>query len=168
MAQTTQISKNKERNQTQPDVDLGRLDPVIDKYRDEQGAIIPMLQAAQDVYGYLPLAVMERIAEVGGVAPTQVYGIVTFYAQFQLVPVGENIIRVCHGTACHVNGAGKISDVVSADLGVSEGDTTEDGKFTLRSVACLGCCSLAPAMMINDVTYGRLTPQKVSKILESF
>ena len=167
MAQTTQMAK-KETGRAEPDVDLGRLEPVIDKYRDEQGAIIPMLQAAQDIYGYLPIAVMERIAEVGGVAPTQIYGIVTFYAQFQLVPVGENILRVCHGTACHVNGAGKISDTVSAVLGIPEGDTTEDGKFTLRSVACLGCCSLAPAIMINDTTYGRLTPRKVSKILESF
>jgi len=149
-------------------IDLRRLEPVLKKYREERGAIIPMLQQAQAVYGYLPESVMERIAEAGGVSPSEVYGVVTFYTQFRLKPVGEYVIRVCHGTACHVNGAERITETIASQLGIKEGGTTDDNKFTLESVVCLGCCSLAPVMMINEETYGRLTPKKVRTILKSY
>jgi NADH-quinone oxidoreductase subunit E len=149
-------------------VDLRRLEPVVKRYREERGAIIPMLQQAQAVYGYLPKSVMERIAEAGGVSSSEVYGVVTFYTQFRLKPVGEYVIRVCHGTACHVNGAERITETIASQLGIEEGGTTDDNKFTLESVVCLGCCSLAPVMMINEETYGRLTPKRVRTILKSY
>jgi len=149
-------------------VDLRRLRPILDRYSAERGAIIPMLQEAQERYGYLPEAVIERIAEAGGAARSQVYGIVTFYTQFRLKPVGQYVIRVCHGTACHVNGAERITETIANELGIEEGDTTDDDKFTLQSVVCLGCCSLAPVMMINDQTYGRLTPKRIRTILKKY
>ena len=149
-------------------INLKRLEPILKKYREERGAIIPMLQQAQAAYGYLPESVIERIAEAGGVSSTEVYGVVTFYAQFRLRPVGKYVIRVCHGTACHVNGAERITETIASQLGIKEGGTTDDNKFTLESVVCLGCCSLAPVMMINEETYGRLTPKKVRAILKSY
>ena len=149
-------------------INLKQLEPILKKYREERGAIIPMLQQAQAVYGYLPESVIESIAEGGGVSSSQVYGVVTFYTQFRLKPVGEYVIRVCHGTACHVNGAERITETIASQLGIEEGDTTDDNKFTLQSVVCLGCCSLAPVMMINEETYGRLTPKKVRTILKSY
>jgi len=162
-------SKRRSKKQPGPaEVDLGLLNPILDKYQDERGAIIPMLQEAQGVYGYLPRSVIERIAEAGGAAPSQVYGIATFYAQFRLQPVGQHVIRVCHGTACHVNGAERISETIENVLGIKEGATTPDGKFTLLTVVCLGCCSLAPVMMINEETYGRLTANRVKTILKSY
>lgn len=164
-AKTTVSSKARSRKD---DVDLRRLRPILNKHGAERGAIIPMLQEAQERYGYLPEAVIERIAEAGGMSPSQVYGIVTFYTQFRLKPVGQYVIRVCHGTACHVNGAEHITETIANQLGIDVGDTTDDGKFTLQSVVCLGCCSLAPVMMINDQTYGRLTPDKIYALLGKY
>ncbi|WFA09943.1 NADH-quinone oxidoreductase subunit NuoE [Tissierella sp. Yu-01] len=147
------------------DVDLSLLNDVLHEYKGIKGSLITILQHAQEVYGYLPLSVLDYISHETGVKCSQVYGVATFYAQFRLSPVGENIIMLCKGTACHVNGADKIEDAIVEELNIQDGETTEDKLFTLNNVACLGCCSLSPVMMINGETYGSLTPQKTKKIL---
>jgi NADH-quinone oxidoreductase subunit E len=153
--------------QAEPEqVDLGLVDRVIAEHGAGAGSLIPVLQKAQEVYGYLPKPVIERIARGLLVEPSAVYGVVTFYAQFRLKPVGKYMVRVCHGTACHVAGADMITEAFSRDLGVADGDTTEDRLFTLESVACVGCCSLAPVAMIDDETYGRLDGRGVSKVVK--
>lgn len=144
-------------------LDLIQLSKILDKQKDHSGALIPVLQEAQKIYGYLSAEILERIAITLGVPLSQVYGVVTFYSQFRMQPHGQNIIRVCRGTACHVSGANEITSSLETQLGIERGGTTKDGKFTLEAVACLGCCSLAPVMMINDETYGRLTSQKALK-----
>ena len=141
---------------------------VLDEYKGEKGILIPILQKTQEIYGYVPPEAMEMISDFTKIPVSQIYGVVTFYAQFRLKPVGKHLIRVCHGTACHVGGAEKITDELVKLLKVEPGDTTEDGLFTLEAVACLGCCSLAPVMMIDDETYGRLDEKKVRKILRQY
>ena len=133
-----------------------------------RGALIPVLQQVQERIGYLPPEVMARIADRTGVSAAKVFGVASFYSQFRLEPVGKYVIKVCHGTACHVQGAGAITDVICEDLGIADGETTPDGKFTLESVACLGCCSLAPVMMIENETSGRLTPDSAREIVKNF
>jgi NADH:ubiquinone oxidoreductase subunit E len=147
-------------------VDLTLIDDVIAKYKDVKGSLITILQYAQEVYGFLPLSVLEHVANKTGVYSSQVFGVATFYTQFRLNPVGENLIMLCKGTACHVNGADKIEEVIIEELGIKDGETTEDNLFTLNNVACLGCCSLSPVMMINGETYGSLTPQKTKEIIK--
>ncbi|SHE38946.1 NADH-quinone oxidoreductase subunit NuoE [Alkalibacter saccharofermentans] len=147
-------------------VDLAELDMILAKYKDVKGSLITILQKAQDVYGYLSLPMLDYIAEVTKVNSAKVYGVATFYTQFRLEPVGENLVMLCQGTACHVNGAKTIEEAIVEELGVKEGETTPDGLFTLNNVACLGCCSLSPVMMINGETYGNLTPQKTKEILK--
>ncbi|MEW5767248.1 MAG: NADH-quinone oxidoreductase subunit NuoE [bacterium] len=144
------------------------LETVLTEYQKEKGSLIPVLQQAQAIQGYLSKPVMSRIAERLGIYESDVYGVATFYTQFRFTPLGKNIVKVCHGTACHVNGAEGISDSLCRHLKVKEGETTEDGKFTTERVACLGCCSLAPVVMINEETYGRLTSDKVKKILDRY
>ena len=129
------------------------------------GMLIPVLQKAQDIYGYLPVEVMRHIAAELGIKPAKVYGVATFYAQFRFTPVGKYIILLCQGTACHVNGADKIETALCDELKIKPGETTEDGLFTLNNAACLGCCSLAPVMMINGQAYGPLTPDKARRII---
>ncbi len=143
-------------------------DEVAAKYAGKRGSVIPVLQKVQERIGYLPPEVMKRIGERLGVPPAQIFGVASFYAQFRLEPVGRYVVRVCHGTACHVQGAGTITDAVCDELGVSEGETTEDRKFTVESVACIGCCSLAPVIMIEDNTYGRLTPDEARRIVREY
>ena len=133
-----------------------------------KGATIPVLQAIQEVYGYLPRQAMEYAAKQLRIPFSRIYGVATFYAQFHLTPRGENIIRVCQGTACHVRGAAKIVDALKEQLGIEVGETTEDLKFTLESVACIGACGLAPVIMINNDTFGRLTPEKIKEILKNY
>ena len=145
--------------------DLTLIRPVLDKYGDIEGSLITILQHAQDIYGYLPAVVLYCIAERIGVSPAKVMGVATFYSQFRLKPVGKYLIMLCQGTACHVNGSQRIEAAISQELGISDGETTEDGLFTLKNVACLGCCSLSPVMMINGETYGSLTPSKTVEIL---
>lgn len=145
--------------------DLSLLNDVLDKYASVEGSLITILQSAQDIYGYLPTDVLYHIAERIGSTPAKVMGVATFYSQFRLQPVGKYLIMLCQGTACHVNGSEKIEKAVSEELGILDGETTEDGLFTLKNVACLGCCSLSPVMMINDETYGSLTPEKTKAIL---
>jgi len=134
------------------DVDLSLLDEVLGKYKSIKGSLITILQQAQDIYGYLPLSVLEYIAQETGVKSAQIFGVATFYAQFRLSPIGENLIMLCKGTACHVNGADKIEEAIIEELNIHDGETTEDKLFTLNNVACLGCCSLSPVMMINGET----------------
>lgn len=136
--------------------------------RAQEGALIPLLQSAQDSYGYIPEKAIHYISEVVGIPAADIYGVITFYAQFRLKPLGKNVIRICEGTACHVNGAKNIVKVLQNELGIGVGETTEDGLFTLQSVACLGCCSLAPVIMINDDTHGNLTPEMTKKVIKKY
>ncbi len=138
------------------------------RHRGEPGMLIPLLQAAQDGYGYVPPLAIEQISEVTGIPTAEIYGVITFYKQFRLKPLGRHIIRLCKGTACHVVGAEMVAQATGDELRVAPDETTEDGLFTYLVVACLGCCSLAPAMMIDDQTYGRMTPQKVRKLLRQY
>lgn len=145
--------------------DLTLLNDVMDHYASVPGSLITILQKAQDIYGYLPLDVMYYIGEKTGNSPAKVMGVATFYTQFRTTPIGKNLIMLCQGTACHVNGAERILKAICEELNISDGGTTEDGLFSLKTVACLGCCSLSPVMMINEDTYGSLTPEKTVAIL---
>lgn len=145
--------------------DLSLLDTVLDTYANVDGSLITILQKAQEIYGYLPQDVIRHISEKTGVNPAKIMGVATFYTQFRLKPVGKYLIMLCKGTACHVNGSDLIERTITETLGIHDGETTEDGLFTLKNVACLGCCSLSPVMMINEETYGSLTPDKTKKIL---
>ena len=141
---------------------------LFDQYRDYKGGLIPVLQEAQNIYGYLPKEVLQQIAKELKIPFSKVFGVCTFYAQFHLKPRGRNIIRVCLGTACHVRGGAKIFEAAQEALGVGQGGTTEDLKFTLETVACSGACGLSPCMMINDDTHGRLQPKRVAGIFETY
>lgn len=147
-------------------VDLSKLADVLGEYRDQTGSLVTVLQKAQDIYGYLPLAVLRHIAREMNLKPAQVYGVATFYTQFRLAPVGKYVILLCQGTACHVNGSERIETALCQELKIKPGETTPDGLFTLSNVACLGCCSLAPVMMINGQAYGPLTPDKALSIIK--
>ena len=140
--------------------DLSLIKNVLDQYKDKPGSLITVLQKAQEIYGYLPTDVIYHIADVMKTTPAEVMGVATFYTQFRLKPVGKYLIMLCQGTACHVNGSERIESAICQRLGICDGDTTQDGMFSLKNVACLGCCSLSPVMMINGETYGSLTPQK--------
>ena len=158
-------TKNNTWNQVQ--IDLALIDPLIAKYKGKKGNMIPLLQGTQDIYGFLPRKAFERIASETGLSLSDMFGVATFYAQFRLNPVGKHIIKVCHGTACHVQNAKEITEALEEALKVKDGETTEDRLFTLESVACLGCCSLAPVMMISDQTYGKLTGNESVKIIKN-
>lgn len=145
--------------------DLTLLEPVLDTYVGVQGSLITVLQKAQDIYGYLPQDVLEHISERMEIPAAKILGVATFYTQFRLKPVGKYLIQLCKGTACHVNSSDLIEKTITETLGIRDGETTEDGLFTLKNVACLGCCSLSPVMMINEETYGSLTPDKTREIL---
>lgn len=147
-------------------VDLEPLKSVLSAAGGQKGNIIDLLQRAQSLYGYLPLEVLRYIADETGNKRAKVYGIATFYAQFRLEPVGKYVILLCQGTACHVNGSQDIKDALEEELGIEAGGTTEDRVFTLEEVACLGCCSLAPVMMINGETYGKLNKDNCRKIIK--
>lgn len=141
---------------------------LLDQYRDYKGGLIPVLQEAQNIYGYLPKEALQRIAKELNMPFSKVYGVATFYAQFHLKPRGRNIIRVCLGTACHVRGGSKIFEAAKEYLGVGHGETTQDLRFTLETVACIGACGLSPCMMVNDDTHGRLVPGVVGEKLEAY
>lgn len=145
--------------------DLSLIEPTLSTYRDQKGSLIAILQSAQDIYGYLPMDVMEHISREAQVPISTIIGVATFYTQFRLEPVGKHLIMLCDGTACHVNSSELISAAITDELGIRDGETTEDGLFTLKHVACLGCCSLSPVMMISGQTYGALTPDKTRQIL---
>ncbi len=146
-------------------VDLSSIDSLIERYKSKKGNMIPLLQGIQEIYGYIPKDAFIKVSDETGIELSDMYGVATFYAQFRLKPVGKHIVKVCHGTACHVQNAKELTDALQDSLKVADGDTTEDGLFTLESVACLGCCSLAPVLMIGDETYGKLTGDKAVKIV---
>ncbi|MBC7222283.1 NADH-quinone oxidoreductase subunit NuoE [Candidatus Bipolaricaulota bacterium] len=133
-----------------------------------ESSVIPLLQLVQEREGFIPPEAVRAISRYTGVSEAQVYGVATFYAQFRFQPRGKHLIRLCQGTACHVQGADVILDHLKEKLGVKEGETTKDGLFTLEVVRCLGCCSLAPVMMIDNETYGRLDRRTVDKVLSSY
>ena len=140
---------------------------LISRYKQD-GILIPLLQAAQDSYGYIPEKVIVDISEIVDLPMADIYGVITFYSQFRLKPLGKYVIKICEGTACHVNGAKTLLSVLQDELGISVDETTDDGKFSLQSVACLGCCSLAPAVVVNDETHGKLTTDKIRKIIKAY
>ena len=137
-------------------------------YDGTPGELIPLLQSAQNHFGYIPRRTINYISAVTGIPESEVYGVITFYSQFRLQPMGKYVIRACNGTACHVSGAEMIIEAIQDELGVEVGRTTADGLFTLNTVACIGCCSLAPVIMINKNTHGSLTPASVRKIIRQY
>ncbi len=147
-------------------VDLSLMDPEIEKYKGVKGNLIPLLQHTQNIFGYIPHEAFLKLNAEAGLELNEMYGVATFYAQFRLKPAGKHIIKMCHGTACHVQQVTAITDELLDILEVKDGETTSDGMFTVETVACLGCCSLAPVMMIDDETYGKLTPKQAAKIVK--
>lgn len=144
---------------------IEQVDKVLAAYTREKANLIPILQQVQAVLGYLPEEALKRIAWYAGTPESNVFGIATFYAQFNLVPRGHNIIRVCRGTGCYVKGAPRIVEELEKLLSIKEGETTPDSEYTLETVACFGSCALAPVMVVNDKVYGRLTPEKAKEIV---
>lgn len=147
-------------------IDITLLDSVLEEYASVEGSLITILQKTQDIYGYLPQDAIKKIASATGIAESEIMGVGTFYTQFRFKPVGKYLIMLCQGTACHVNSSELILETIKDELGIDDGETTDDGMFSLKCVACLGCCSLSPVMMINEDTYGSLTPDKTKKILK--
>ena len=160
--QVKQCKCKKETDQEKYD----RIAQVIDEYKDKEGSLIQILHMAQGIYGYLPLELQQFIAERLGKPLSEVYGVATFYSFFSTKPRGENTIRVCLGTACYVRGGKKIVDRLIEILGINIGETTQDGKFTLEVMRCIGACGLAPAMTINDKVYKQVNPDKLQTIIE--
>jgi NADH:ubiquinone oxidoreductase subunit E len=145
-----------------------KINQVIDRYKGRHGALIPVLKEAQDICGYLPKKVQHRIAEGLNLSPSQVYGVVSFYAFFTTVPRGKHIIRICLGTACYVRGSKQILDHLQRELNVEVGGITKDRKYSLEAVRCLGACGLAPVMVVDHDTYGMINPGKSVEIVRSY
>ena len=141
---------------------------LLGHYEGERGALVPLLQGAQDIFGYLPEDVMRRVAEASGEPLSKVLGVATFYAQFRLRPHAKHTIRCCHGTACHVSGAVRISAEIEKHLGIEAGENTPDMLYTVEEVHCVGACGMAPVVMINDQAHGKLTPEKAVKVIKAF
>jgi NADH:ubiquinone oxidoreductase subunit E len=146
----------------------GKIDQVIDKYREGHGALIPVLKEVQDICGYLPKKVQHRIAQGLQLPSSQVYGVVSFYAFFTTIPRGKYIIRVCLGTACYVKGSKQIMDNLQRELKVEVGGITQDRKFSLEGVRCLGACGLAPVLVVGHDTYGMVSPGRAIEIVRSY
>jgi NADH-quinone oxidoreductase subunit E len=146
--------------------DLSRLEPILSEYRGQRGSLIPVLQKAQKIYGYLPPEVLRQIGAGLHVPLSRIYGVATFYSQFYLTRRGRHIVRQCDGTACHVRGAAKIIERMERDLGVPAGGTTSDYRVTCEVVYCLGSCGLAPVAVVDEQTIGKLAPEKMSAILK--
>ena len=145
-----------------------KLDQVIARYKTEKGALIPVLQQAQEIYGYLPTHVLKHVGHELKIPIAKIYGVVTFYAQFRLTPMGRNVVSICLGTACHVRGGAKVLDTIESELKVKDGETTEDGRYTLEIVNCMGACGLAPVISVNGEVHGRLTPEQIPGILAKY
>lgn len=155
-------------NATPTKEDIRTLEKLYKDFAHKKSLMI-YLQQIQTTFGYVPVHATRFLSEKMHVAESHIYGVITFYAQFRTKPVGKNIIKVCHGTACHVGGATILSETVNQYLGVDEiNDTTDDGKFTVLDVACLGCCALAPAMMVNDKVHGKLDVNSIRKVIDSY
>ena len=142
-----------------------RLTNVFSRFNGEKGELIPVLQAVQDEFGYLPKDTMRKIAKFTRVSESKVYGVASFYTHFRLTPTGRNKVSVCRGTACHVRGAPQILEEIERRLCINEGESTPDLEYSLETVACLGCCALAPVVTINDEVHGRMTLKEVANIL---
>ena len=147
-----------------PPIDLKRLQSILDEYRGQKGAVIPVLQKAQQIYGYLPPEVIAHISEAMRLPMSRLYGVATFYSQFYLKQRGRHIIRQCDGTACHVRGAGKIVEKMEKTLGIKAGETTADYKVTYEVVYCLGSCGLAPVATVDGKAVGKLAPERMDSI----
>jgi NADH-quinone oxidoreductase subunit E len=152
---------------TEEKVDLGLLEPIFGEFQAQKGALIPVLQRAQGIYGYLPADVLQSISERMGVPLSQVYGVATFYSQFYLTRRGRHIVRECDGTACHVRGAAKIIRAVEKELGIKAGETTPDYRVTYEVVYCLGSCGLSPVAQVDGEVIGRLVPEKMLEIVRA-
>ena len=148
-------------------VDLARLTPILEEYKGQKGAVIPILQRTQDLYGYLPREALRKISKEARVPLQQLYGVATFYAQFRLTQRGRHLLRVCDGTACHVRGAPKNVAAISRTLGMEPGQTSKDFKYTFEIVYCLGSCGLAPVALVDDKVLGRLAPETLVENLRT-
>ena len=151
-----------------PQIDYDRLTAIIEKNKGEKWGLIPLLQEVQEAFGYIPPDAIEPIAEAMRMFPSQVQGVITFYAGFTLKPKGKYVLKVCRGTACHVKGSRSIINMMQKELGLKDGETSSDYQFTLETVACLGACFVAPAMMVNRNYYGRLAPPRVTSLLDQY
>jgi NADH-quinone oxidoreductase subunit E len=141
---------------------------LLEHYKGLRGALVPLLQGAQAIFGFLPEEVMRRVAEGSGEPLSKVLGVATFYSQFRLKPHAKNTVRCCHGTACHVSGAARISDEIEKHLGIHAGENTPDMLYSLEEVHCVGACGMAPVVMINDRAHGKLTPESAVKVVKEF
>jgi NADH-quinone oxidoreductase subunit E len=150
------------------EVDPASVDKIVEPYRGRKEMLIPVLQKVQEHFGYLPREAMEQVSSLMQIPLSRLYGVATFYAQFKMKPRGRYIIRVCKGTACHIQGSPKISERIEELLGIESGETTDDLRFTLEEVACIGACALAPVIMVNDDPHGRLSPDKIKDILSRY
>ena len=149
-------------------LEMAPLDRVLDELGERKGALIPILQQAQAIFGYLPPEVLEHISKRTRIPLSQIYGVVTFYSQFYLTRRGKHTVRVCDGTACHVRGAARIVETMEQELGIKAGETTPDYNFTLEVVYCLGSCGLSPVAVIDERVVGRLVPQRLVQILNEY
>jgi NADH-quinone oxidoreductase subunit E len=156
------------REELLPEIDIIPAHKIIERENARGSSLITILQDMQSAYGYLPREILLFLSRRINIPIARIIGAATFYTQFRFEPIGKYVIRVCHGTACHIAGVEKISDVIKEKLHISEGETTKDKLFTLEKVACLGCCALAPVVMINETTYGKLTPNKMIKIIKKY
>ncbi|MCK9275233.1 MAG: NADH-quinone oxidoreductase subunit NuoE [Syntrophales bacterium] len=147
---------------------IQRLDEIIDEYRGRAGGLIPVLEKAQELLGYLPVPIQERIGEGLNIPLCQVYGVVTFYSFFTMQPRGRHTVRVCLGTACYVRGGKKIAENLERMFGIKEGETTQDRRFTYETVRCLGACGLGPVVVVDNDVHGRVKPDKLRSILDQY
>jgi NADH-quinone oxidoreductase subunit E len=149
-------------------VDLTLLDELLSKYAGKNGSMISILQGTQEIYGYIPKSAIKKISQKANLSESDIFGVVTFYSQFRINPVGKYIIKVCHGTACHVQNANDITSALMIALDVEDGATTDDRLFTLESVSCLGCCGLAPVITVNEDVHGKLKRSDIPKIVNQY
>jgi NADH:ubiquinone oxidoreductase subunit E len=150
------------------EIDWNRLTGIIEKRKGEKWGLIPLLQEIQEEAGYIPPESIEPVAEALNLFPSEVQGVITFYSGFSLKPKGKYVLKVCRGTACHVKGGQSLLRLMKGDLGLEDGETSEDYQFTLETTACLGACALAPTMMVNRTYFGKLSPVKVNSILTQY
>jgi len=160
------ISENSTKNVISDSINLDLMNPIIEKYKNKKGNLIPLLQGTQDLYGYIPKEAFTKLSRETDLKLNDMYGVATFYAQFRLTPVGKFIVKICHGTACHVQNVTAVTNALLDFLEVKDGETTSDKLFTIETVACLGCCSLAPVMMIASDTYGKLNSKEAVKVIK--
>ena len=149
-------------------LDLNRLDEILREHRGEEGALIPILQEAQEIQGYLSEEVLNYLGKQLHIPASRIFGVISFYAQFYTTPRGRHTVRVCRGTACHVRGGKNVLKAVQQNLGIGENETTADFKFTFETVACLGACALSPVLLVDKTYYGKLTPAKVEQVLKQY